>query len=436
MDAGQVHLVVSAIGALNTVNAYRPLGRRGPFAVLAYIGGWPTSELPLHVLGLQVILTAVALPIGILDGTAGALALGLSILSWLGLIGLYARGRRAEAQIDAALVEGLGPTYLTEVSHPREVPADGKGVARRPGVVRMLRAHRRYAHDADISYGDAGKFNLLDVWRRPDVRPGDRAPVLLQIPGGAWVMGNKQGQAYPLLSHMVERGWVCVSISYRLSPRATWPAHVIDVKKALAWIKTNIVEYGGDPEFVAVTGGSAGGHLASLTALTWDVPAFQPGFEDADTRVAAAVPYYGVYDWSDEVDTGGSVFLPHIQRTVLKGKWSEDPEPFRAGSPLRRVRPDAPPFFVIWGRNDTMVTPKQPRTFVPRLRSVSQQPVVAVELPDAQHGFDVFSSPRAAAAAEGVGRFLGVIYGRYRADKPEASARERAAGDASDARRP
>ena len=85
--------------------------------------------------------------------------------------------------------------------------------------------------------------------------------MLLQVPGGAWAIGMRRPQAYPLLSHMADRGWVCVSIDYRVSPRNTWPDHIVDVKRALAWIKENIAEYGGDPDFVAITGGSAGGHL-------------------------------------------------------------------------------------------------------------------------------------------------------------------------------
>src|SRR6476469_6017200 len=109
----------------------------------------------------------------------------------------------------------------------------------------------------------------------------------------------RRPQGYPLLSHMAERGWICVSIDYRVSPRNTWPDHIVDVKRALAWIKENIAEHGGDPDFVAITGGSAGGHLCALAALTAHLPEFQPGFEDADTAVAAAVPFYGIYDFVD-----------------------------------------------------------------------------------------------------------------------------------------
>ena len=64
----------------------------------------------------------------------------------------------------------------------------------------------------------------------------------------------------------------------------------------MAWVKEHIAEYGGDPAFVAVSGGSAGGHLCALLALTAGDPAFQPGFEEADTSVDACVPFYGVMD--------------------------------------------------------------------------------------------------------------------------------------------
>ena len=84
-------------------------------------------------------------------------------------------------------------------------------------------------------------------------------------------MGSKRGQAHPLMSHLAGQGWVCVAINYRLSPKSDWPAAVVDVKRAIAWIKSNIAGYGGDPRFIAITGGSAGGHLSALAALTPNV---------------------------------------------------------------------------------------------------------------------------------------------------------------------
>ena len=101
--------------------------------------------------------------------------------------------------------------------------------------------HRKYArHTSDISYGPGGRDNLLDIWRRHDLAPGHRAPVLIQVPGGAWSIGDKRVQAYTLMSRMAELGWICVSINYRLSPGVRWPEHLYDCKRALAWVHQHI----------------------------------------------------------------------------------------------------------------------------------------------------------------------------------------------------
>lgn len=122
--------------------------------------------------------------------------------------------------------------------------------------------------------------------------------MLIQVPGGGWAINGKRGQAYPLMGRTVELGWICVSIDYSKSPRRARPAHIVDVKRAIAWVHDNIADYGGDPDFIAVTGGSAGAHLASLAALTANDAKLQPGFERADTTVQAAAPYCGVYDFT------------------------------------------------------------------------------------------------------------------------------------------
>jgi acetyl esterase/lipase len=249
------------------------------------------------------------------------------------------------------------------------------------------------------------------VWRRADLAEDANAPVLLQVPGGAWVTGQKEGQAYPLLAHLAERGWVCVAINYRLSPRATWPDHIVDVKRAIAWVRSNIARHGGDPEFVAVTGGSAGGHLAALSALSINDPLFQPGFEDTDTAVQAAVPFYGVYDFTNRDDSGRAELSEFLARKVMKSQLLDDRVRWEAASPLSRVRADAPPFFIIHGRNDTLVPVKQARVFATALAKESANPVVFGELPRAQHAFDTVGSVRTLHTVRAVERFLAVVYG-------------------------
>ena len=211
---------------------------------------------------------------------------------------------------------------------------------------------------------------------------------------------------------------MCVAPNYRLSPRATWPDHIVDVKRALAWVKANIAEHGGDPDFVVITGGSAGGHLCALAALSSGVDAFQPGFEDADTSVAAAVPFYGVYDFTNRHGTSRDDMTPFLEKRVFKSALVSDHERWDQASPISHVRADAPPFFVLHGTNDSLVPVEQARTFVDELRKESSSPVVYAELPLAQHAFDVFPSVRAHHTVHAVERFLAVVRSEHGGQTP------------------
>jgi acetyl esterase/lipase len=403
-----VLLVVSALGALWTLNAYWPLARRGYRSMASFGCAMIASELSLQSIGLNA--AALASASWRVPRRTRSIAWALSGLSWLGLLWLNRAGHRANIPLTAALDSAFGPDRRTDSAGLWCAPADASATAKAPGAARMLRIYRDYAHDADISYGPYGGANRLDIWRRPDLDRAGRAPVLLQIPGGAWVTGNKRGQGHPLMSHLAELGWVCVAINYRHSPRNTWPDHIVDVKHAIRWVKDNIAGYGGDPDFIAITGGSAGGHLSSLAALTANDPQFQPGFEAADTSVQAAVPFYGIYDFTR---TDGALHpdtMLVLEQYVMKQRLADSIATYRAASPIMYLRPDAPPFFVLHGRTDSLIPVQQARDFVIRLREVSSQPVVYAELPLAQHAFDIFGSARAAHAAVAVEQFLAEIY--------------------------
>jgi acetyl esterase/lipase len=404
-------VLIAAVSAALAANGYRPLSKRGYPSLYAFTYGVFASELPLQMIAAEAAaLTAVTPGLG---RRTGRVAWLVSVLSWLGLLGLYRAGRRADQPLTAALDAGLGTERRTESGDLWKLPAPGGATAKRAGVVRMLRIYRDYAHDSDVSYGEFGRKNLLDIWRRPDLDRDGRAPVLLEVPGGAWMLGSKRGQAHPLMSHLAELGWICVSINYRLSPRATWPDHIVDVKRAIAWIKEHIGEYGGDPDWIAITGGSAGGHLSSLAALTPNLPEFQPGFTEVDTSVQAAVPFYGVYDFTRKDTSIHPLMVPMLARYVLKQRRRDFPDAYQSASPISYVNADAPPFFVLHGTNDSLIPVEQGRSFAQRLRKVSTQPVVYAELPYAQHAFDIFGSPRAAHAAVAVEQFLAEAYASY-----------------------
>ena len=220
------------------------------------------------------------------------------------------------------------------------------------------------------------------------------------------------------MAHLAERGWVCVAANYRLSPRASWPDHIVDVKRALAWVKANIAEHGGDPDFVAITGGSAGGHLSSLAALTPNVADFQPGFEDADTSVVAAVPFYGIYDFTNRHGTGPEI-EPFLERRVFKTTLADDRRALGAGVD------DQPRAAPTRRRSSCSTAPTtrssrsaQARSFVDELRKASTSPSSTPSCPLAQHAFEVFPSVRTHHTVHAVERFLAVVRSEHGGPTP------------------
>jgi acetyl esterase/lipase len=411
MHVDRWFLGTSLLGALNTANAYRPLRRKGYGGVLAFMTGQPTSEAPLATLAAQAVAAAGFAACGGLRTPAGKAALAVNAASWAALAGLHVEARRVGGVLDGALADGLGPGYRGEV--PPET-ADEPPLTITQMTLPRFGNRKAFRASRGVAYGDAGPAHHLDVWRAADLPSDARAPVVVQVHGGGWVIGAKEVQGEVLLSEMARRGWVGVSINYRLSPRATWPDQIVDVKRALAWVKEHIAEHGGDPGFVAITGGSAGGHLTALAALTPSEPAFQPGFESSDTTVQAAVPFYGVYDVADLAGTGRREIVDLWERSVMKQRSTVERDRWEQACPITHVLPDAPPMFVLHGTNDTLVPVEQARTFVERLRAVSRQPVVYAELPGAQHGFELFASTRAHHTVRAVARFLEVTRTRAR----------------------
>jgi len=238
--------------------------------------------------------------------------------------------------------------------------------------------------------------------------------VLFQIHGGAWVIGDKKEQALPLMNQMAARGWLCVSVNYRLSPHATFPDHLLDVKKALAWVREHGARYGADPDFIVVTGGSAGAHLASLVALTANHPAYQPGFEHVDTSVAACVPMYGVYDWRDRHGFWHRKgFNDLLEKRIIKASIEEAPDLYRQGSPMDALHAERPPFLVVHGDLDSLAPVEEARYFVDLLRRTGEAPVVYAEIPRAQHAFEIFKCLRGQLVVDGIERYLAYIYSAW-----------------------
>ncbi len=406
MNVSWWYFAVSLWGALFTVVALRPPRRPAPVAGVAFFAAWFATELAIVHLSWQLVATLVFIAFGALEHWPGWAGLAVTLVSWIGLVSVVTAAQRTRQVFNDALDDGLGPQWRDRVEpgDATEVPVGIEWTRvwlpfhfKRPGVERVR----------DLQYVDDGRRrHRLDVYRRPGAPGG--APVLLQIHGGAWVVGSKEQQGLPLVYHLASRGWVCVAINYRLSPKATWPDHLVDCKLAIKWVRDHIAEFGGDPDYIVVTGGSAGGHLTAMVGLTPNDPEFQPGFEHVDTHVRAMVPFYGVFDWRDRLGIRGrrDPLRRLLERRVVKRTRDDVPEVFDKASPLSRVRADAPPALVVHGTLDTLAPVEEAREFVRALRQVSNAPVVYAELRGAHHAFEIFHSIRELHTVAGVDQFL------------------------------
>ena len=387
-------LAVSLIGAVFTANAFVPVRRVPALFMPSFFGSWLTAELAAHHILWQALATYAFFRLGALAAWPGWAGLLITFGSWLGLAVLFADGNRARKTLQAALRGLQAPPKMRSVPRRQVVLPFSSKRRRGVKVVRNIEFRRV-----------AGTTLELDVVAPAE--KGERRPAIIQIHGGSWIMGDKSEQGWPLMSHLAANGWVCFNLNYRLSPGATFPDHLIDLKAGLAWVREHADEWDVDPDFIAVTGGSAGGHLAALMALTANDPDYQPGFEDSDTSLQAAVPIYGVYDFTSRLGTNRLPFwYRRLESKIMKAFRDKEPEKFRRASPIEQIHPGAPAFFIVHGDRDTLAPVEEARYFAAELRDVSKEPVIYAELGGAQHAFDLFCSPRTSHMLVAVLKFL------------------------------
>jgi len=412
--------VLFSVGLLFVFAAYNShfsMRRPGIIVLQAWISAWLLSELPVHFMVAAVAIGGTLAALGGLEAWPGYVGLALCGAAALALVPHMVLARGVADVVENALKKGLGDNYADEHSLPVDEWAASAWryvtvlPIRQPGVSRVR----------NIVYHKAkGKDLKLDIFK-PETPLGNR-PVALYVHGGGWVIGNKKQQGLMSMNALAARGWVGVSINYRLSPSATFPDHLLDVKRAIKWVKENIAEHGGDPNFIVIMGGSAGAHLAALAALTPNDLEFQREFPNVDTSVQGCVGYYGVYDFTDrDGQWPHNMFrLVILERMVMKRRFKDAEEEYRKASPIHRVTADAPPFFLVHGDRDSLAPVDESRALQRELLGASKEPVVYAEIPGANHAFEIFPSVRSAAAVDGVARFCDHIHARHVAAKREA----------------
>lgn len=243
----------------------------------------------------------------------------------------------------------------------------------------------------NVEYGQAGGESLkLDVYQLPAqgnaLRPG-----VVFVHGGGWTGGDKGAWATQARD-LAAKGYVAVSVNYRLAPGYPYPANIKDVQRAVRWLRTQTAAYHVDGTRLGAIGDSAGGHLATMLGVTdakSDAAPFVP------SRVQCVVDYYGRMDLTlDPTGTGG-----HDYRPAYIGKSKADAlAAYREASPIFHIDAQTCPILIVQGTHDPQVEPQQSKNMLAALDKANIESSLLL-LNGQGHGFSGESARQAWGAA-------------------------------------
>jgi acetyl esterase/lipase len=242
---------------------------------------------------------------------------------------------------------------------------------------------------ADVVYSTITGYRpaIVDIYL-PRKSAGTK-PLIMYIHGGGWVGGTTRNSGatadFPkVLARLASEGFVVASLEYRLAGEAPFPAQLQDARAAVRFLKANAAKYGIDPTRVGVWGGSAGGHLTALTALTCGVTSLDVASAAAGSEcVQAAVTWYGVFDFAQMI---GRPAGDGAAAGLLGCKGACEADKVRAVSPLSYIDAKDPPFLLIHGEQDKLVDVSQSRAAEAAMKAVGV-PVESIYIPAVDHSF-------------------------------------------------
>ena len=337
-----------------------------------------------QIIAVGLLTTVLCLYFGVQHELAGQLGLFIHLMAWA-LLGWHLWQMRTtypllngEVLMDDAPVFGAkdaahtsyGPMLRYRTAAMQEVEVTRNVVFREVGGVRLLVDVYRPRQRADAAAAQDKKL-----------------PSLIYIHGGAWIVGTRRQSRF-MMFELAKAGYVVFAVSYRLAPRFPMPLGIEDCKSSVVWVREHAHEYGGTADAV-VLGGSAGGHLTAMMALTANDPRFQTGFEDRDTHVRGAVIFYGLPEFTSLLDTGSALARWLIERVVFRKRFRDDRELFRLSQPTSYLSSSAPPILLIHGQNDSLIPIEASRSFAEQLRKAGAARVELCEIPRAQHAFEI-----------------------------------------------
>ncbi len=253
--------------------------------------------------------------------------------------------------------------------------------------------------EENIEYANPDNQHLLLNMARPKDGTG-KLPAIVCIHGGGFRAGDRKGWN-DRCKKLAERGYVAVTVTYRLAPQYPFPAAVLDVKDAVRWLRSNADKYRVDADHVGAMGDSAGGHLAQFLGVTGGVAEFNV-FDPKQTGVPASdavqcvVNYYGPSDFTKSY--GKSVDAAQVLPLFLGGDLEHARHQHIVASPLNWVTPAAAPTLLLHGTQDQYVAYEQATWMHDRLKACDVE-VDLLTLEGAKHGFGGDDAKRAEQAA-------------------------------------
>jgi len=255
----------------------------------------------------------------------------------------------------------------------------------------------------DIPYANLSPAEKLDIYLPDD---GDGPfPVIISIHGGGFMYGDKADEQLNPMLKGLNHGYAIVSINYRMSGEAIFPANINDVKAAIRWVKANAAEYKFSPNRIALWGGSSGANLAALAGTSGDVKELEDmsmGNANQSSRVMAVVDWFGPTNFllMDEQlkETGNGKpdksEANSMLSKVLGQKITEIPEKVKMANPESYITSDDPLFLIQHGTKDPIVPTQQSVLFYEKLVKVLGKEKVTLHLLEGvQHGGKEFETP-------------------------------------------
>tara|TARA_B100000945_G_scaffold318578_1_gene323746 strand:+ start:2802 stop:4103 length:1302 start_codon:yes stop_codon:yes gene_type:complete len=401
---------------LLTLNVFSPLAKRKissfPAILFSYFAGWLIGDLLPQWILLNIGILLFFSFYDIFSHPIGWGGLAVHLIGWFVLLLRLWVIFNLPQRLEKKMEQQLGNSWNNATSNFRP-----------PGSMQEINWHSwlnpnvvfddpRIEIIVDQEFYQENDLKLkLDIYRPKGSKKF--LPGILQIHGGGWISGSKK-QAALLMSQMAVQGWVSFSVTHKLSPEIVFPEHLIDIKRSLQWIKKNADKYGVDPEFIVTMGGSAGGHLASLMALTQNQPVFQPGFEISDTSIQGCVSLYGVYEFIEPFNDE-SIYpaKAKLLKIICGGIPDTKPESYYQITPANWISNDSPPFLLIQGDTDALISTNEAKKFFNILKSRNIQDCAILNLPLVEHAFDIFPTLTAQCIVPTIERYLIMIHENY-----------------------